>query len=103
MPTQRAGRETGSFFQSDVQAEQVSTLPPARHNWPYCPDLEWDDEHEQTQPDLARLDVPHAVDAQGFAMLADSGEHPDRRIPFRLTTKGAHSDLATIDPVGWVP
>lgn len=79
MPTQRAGRETGSFFQSDVQAEQVSTLPPARHNWPYCPDLEWDDEHEQTQPDLARLDVPHAVDAQGFAMLADSGEHPDHK------------------------
>jgi hypothetical protein len=103
MPTALAGRKAGTGFQSDVQSEQVSPQQPRSHNWPYCPDLEWDDEEEQTQPDFARLDAPNATDAQGFAMVADSGEHPDRRIPFRLSTKGVAPDLATIDPRGLVP
>jgi hypothetical protein len=80
-----------------------STSPFAPFEAPAC-DLDWSDEDAATQPDFARLDAPRAIDQRlDFAMVADSGEHPDVPISFRLTTKGAHSDLATIDPVGWVP
>lgn len=98
MATSTDAIDTGSDAQTTAQTTGT---------WPHCCDvnwLDWDDEQEITQPDLARLDASAARDAQGFAMLHAAGdEHPDVPIPYRLTTKGAHHDLATLDPIGMVP
>jgi hypothetical protein len=68
------------------------------------PDLDFDTDEEQTQPDFARLDA-REPGPMSFAIQHDAGDaHPDTPIPFRLSTKGAVSleRLAEIDPRGLV-
>lgn len=111
MQTVHARREAGSFIQSDVQSEQVSTMPPACLAVASIPIAELDfsdrdtlpgfplDEHEQACS-------PHdlAVGPAGHTMVADDGTHPDSRIPFTTGPSAGQifDELADLDPRGWV-